>query len=84
MPVGAIGRVERRRVDHPDDVDDKPREVILRQPVPDIRRHQERLLTITRDEVLRHPGIVLNPPDSRTFVRQPRVEALATTTEQRG
>jgi hypothetical protein len=41
----------------------KPREMPLRNPIRRIRRHQKRLLTTTRNEVLRHKRIVLNPPD---------------------
>jgi hypothetical protein len=52
-------RLEPRGVHHTDRVDHKPREVILRQPLPDVRWQQERLLAITRDEVLRYAGIVL-------------------------
>jgi hypothetical protein len=37
--------------------------VVLRQPLPQARRQQQLLLAIARNEVLRHPGIVLNPPD---------------------
>jgi hypothetical protein len=37
--------------------------VPLRQPIPDVRRQQKRLLTIGRDEVLAHTGIVLTAPD---------------------
>jgi hypothetical protein len=37
--------------------------MIRRQPVPDIRRQQEPLLTITTNEVLRHPGIAPLGPD---------------------
>ena len=41
----------------------------LRKPVTDVGRHQERLLAITRDEILRHPGIVLNAPDGNRDLR---------------
>jgi hypothetical protein len=34
-----------------------------RQPLADVGRHQERLLTITRDKALAHHQMVLNPPD---------------------
>jgi hypothetical protein len=60
MAIAGIKRVEihlLNRVDH------KPREVILRQPIPHVRRHQERLLAITRNKALSHPRIVLNPSD---------------------
>jgi hypothetical protein len=37
--------------------------VILRQPIAQTRRHQQDLLTLTRQEVLGHHRIVLRPPD---------------------
>ena len=64
VPVGAIGRVERRQIQLLNGIDDEPREVALRQPPANIRRHQKYLLAITRDEVLPHQRIVLNPSDS--------------------
>ena len=42
-----------------------------RQPLPQIRRQQQRLITIHRDEVLRHHQSVLNRPDRPPFMRQP-------------
>jgi hypothetical protein len=45
-------------------IHDEPRQVLLRQPLTQARRQQQLLLTITRDEVLRHHRIVLNPPDA--------------------
>ena len=41
----------------------EPRQVILRQPIAQARRHQQDLLTLARQEVLRHQRIVLRPPD---------------------
>jgi len=61
--IDPIGRVERLKLHRGDGVNDKPREMALGQPLADIRRHQKRLLAITRDEALAHPEIVLNPPD---------------------
>ena len=61
--VVAIAGQERRQIHRLDSVQDKPREVILRQPLPQTRRQQQLLLAITRDEVLRHPDMVLTPPD---------------------
>jgi hypothetical protein len=46
-----------------DGVDDKPRQVALRQPLAQARGQQQLLLTITTEEVLRHPGIVLLAAD---------------------
>jgi hypothetical protein len=45
--------------------------VIIGHPIHQIRRHQHRLPTVTSNEVLRHPGMVLNRPDD-PFTRQPR------------
>jgi transposase len=58
-----IGRIENVEVHLADGVDDKPGEVVLRQPVPDVGWHQKRLRTITRDKALGHHEMVLNPPD---------------------
>jgi len=38
-----------------DRVDHEPRQMILRQPIPQRRRQQKRLLTMTINEVLSHP-----------------------------
>ena len=50
-----------------DRLDHEPRQMIGRQPIPQRRRHQERLVTVTIDEVLGHPRIPLNAPDGRTL-----------------
>jgi len=63
VPVDAIGSKERRQIERIDRVQDEPGEVILREPLAQARRQQQLLLAITRDEVLRHPDIVLTPPD---------------------
>jgi hypothetical protein len=57
--VAAIRAIERLQSHLRDGVDHEPHEVVLRQPVADIRRHQKRLLAITRDEALAHHEIVL-------------------------
>jgi hypothetical protein len=54
MAVLAVGAIERRQVKLRDRLQHKPREVILRQPLTQARRQQQLLLTIARDEVLRH------------------------------
>jgi hypothetical protein len=63
-PVAAIDRIERIEIHRFDSPKHKPREVILRQALPDIRRHQERLLAVTRDEARAHAAIVLLGPGS--------------------
>src|SRR5689334_1624149 len=50
--------------------------MVLRQPLTQTRWQQQLLIPVARDEVLRHPESLLNPPDSRAFVRHPRREAL--------
>ena len=41
--------------------------MIGREPIPQRRRHQETLLTVTFNEVLGHPRIPLNGPDGTTL-----------------
>jgi hypothetical protein len=77
MPIGAIGVIERRQLQRLHAIQQEPRKVIPRQPVPQRRRQQQLLIPITRQEVLRHAVIVLNPPDNNPFARQPRVKAAA-------
>lgn len=63
FPVRAIGRIERIKIQLTHRCDHEPRQMVLRQPVPQRRRQQKRLLTITIPKVLTHPDIQLNPPD---------------------
>jgi hypothetical protein len=63
MPIGAIVAVERGEIQRVDGVDDKPREMTLRQPLAQARRQQQLLLAITHQEVLRHSEIVLTATD---------------------
>ena len=62
-PVLAIGAIERIQIHLADGIDHEPRQVVLREPVPDVGRHQKRLLAITRDKALAHHQMVMNPPD---------------------
>jgi hypothetical protein len=62
-PVPAVGRIEIVEVHLAHGIEHEPREVTFRQPLPNIRRHQKRLLAITRDKALAHHQMVLNPPD---------------------
>jgi hypothetical protein len=71
VAVLAIAAIKRRQIHLRDRLQHTPRQVLLRQPLPQARRQQQLLLTITRDEVLRHPEIVLNPPDSTTVCATP-------------
>jgi hypothetical protein len=82
--VDAIGRVERIEIHLGDGIDHESREVIHRQPLADIRRHQERLLTITRDKALSRLRIALNPPDATRHMRQPQAIAKARAVRERG
>jgi hypothetical protein len=63
VTVGSVRRVERLQIKPTDRIDHEPRKMVLRQPIPQRRRHQESLLTITIDEVLRHAGIPPRRPD---------------------
>ena len=71
MPVRAIGGKERLEIKPSDRVKHEPREMILRQPLPQRRRQQKRLLTITINEVLSHPGIQRTRADRPPFMRHP-------------
>jgi len=59
MTVVSIAGIERPEIQLSHRGQDKPREVILRQPLTQARRQQQLLLTITTQEVLRHPEMVL-------------------------
>jgi hypothetical protein len=72
VAVLAIGGVERRGIHHADGVDDEPGQVVLGQPLPNVRRQQERLLAIARQEVLRHSDILNNTSDRRARSPSPQ------------
>jgi hypothetical protein len=63
-----MGGIERLEIHLLNRVDHEPREVPFRQPLADVGRQQKRLLTITRDESLRHRGILFNRPDESTVL----------------
>src|SRR5829696_7176084 len=71
MTVVAITAVERGQIHLLDRIKHEPRQVLLRQPLTQARRQQQLLLTITRDEVLRHHQMLLTAPDRPRFVRHP-------------
>jgi hypothetical protein len=71
VAIVAIGRVERRQIHRLDRLDHEPRQVILGQPLPQRRRQQQLLVAITAKEVLRHPKMVLTPPDDTPITQQP-------------
>jgi hypothetical protein len=75
-PILAITRIKRRQIHVPDRVDHEPRQMVLRQPLPQRRRHQQQLLTITLDEVLSHAQKLLKPAGQtqglRNSLRQER------------
>ena len=76
-PVSAIRTIELTQIHPRHSVQDEPHQVPVRQPIPHIRRQQERLITITTNEVLSHPGMVLNPPDDTAITRHPLAKAIA-------
>ena len=63
MAVRAIVGVELAQIHLLNRLEQKPRQMVLRQPLAQRRRQQERLLTITPDEVLGHSEIVIADPD---------------------
>ena len=54
VTVNAIGRVERLQVELLDRLDHEPGQMVFIQPVAQVRRQQQRLLTVTPKEVLGH------------------------------
>jgi hypothetical protein len=60
LAVSAIGAVEPVEVHVINGAQHRPDQMILGQPVSQRRRQQQHLLTIARDEVLAHLGMVLN------------------------
>jgi hypothetical protein len=75
VAVRAIGAVEPGQIELSDRVDDEPRQVILRQPLPQARRQQQRLVAVTREEVLRHAVIVNAAPDGNDDSTRPTTRA---------
>ena len=63
LTVVAIDRVERAQIERRDGVDHEPRQMPIGQPLAQARRQQQLLIAITREEVLRHPEMVLTTPD---------------------
>jgi quercetin dioxygenase-like cupin family protein len=72
----AIAGEERPEIHRVDGTKHEPRQVILRQPLAQARRQQQLLLAIARDEVLRHPEMLLTTSDG-PLVQQPPREAVA-------
>ncbi len=59
VTITPIGPIERIKVHLLDRIDHKPRQMITRHPIPNVRRQQKPLLTTALNEVLRHAEIVL-------------------------
>jgi hypothetical protein len=57
VAVGAVGGVERLEVEFVDRLDHEPGEVILRQPVAEIRRQEQGLAAVAGEEVLSHGSV---------------------------
>jgi hypothetical protein len=61
-PVLTVGTIKRLQMHLFHRRQNEPRQMAIRQPIPRVRGHQERLLTITRQEVHSHTQKCLNPP----------------------
>jgi hypothetical protein len=81
--VVAITRMKRPQVQLGHRIQDEPRQVLFGQPLPQARRQQQLLLAITRDEVLRHHRIVLNPPDATPVCATPSAQSGTPSTASR-
>jgi hypothetical protein len=60
LPIGAIRPIEPVQIHLINRPQHRPHQMILRQPIHQRRRQQQHLPTITRNEVLTHPNIVLS------------------------
>jgi hypothetical protein len=67
VAIGPVVGIEAAQVHVLDRGQDRPHQVILRQPLKQRRRHQKHLLTITFDELGSHAGIVFGAPDGTLF-----------------
>src|SRR4051794_24829243 len=76
MTIDPIDRQKRRKIELCDRVDHEPRQMPFGQPIPQTRRQQQLLITITRDEVLRHSEMVVTTPDGAPFMQQPPCQAV--------
>jgi hypothetical protein len=63
VTIGPIRGIERAQAHLLDRIDHKPRQMIWREPIPNVGRQQKPLLTTTLNEVLRHTEIVFNGAD---------------------
>ena len=76
LAVEPIRSGERGQITLPHRVQHHPRKIVLGQPLPHIRRHQEHLITIRLDEVLRRDQMVPTGhaprPAPRRVTRQAR------------
>jgi len=76
LAVEPIRSGERGQITLPHRVQHHPRKIVLGQPLPHIRRHQEHLITIRSDEVLRRDQILPTGhaprPAPRRITRQAR------------
>ena len=63
LPVRAIRPIKPIEIHLLDRAQHRPHEMILRQPIRQRRRQQQHPSAVARDEVLTHPGMVLNHPD---------------------
>jgi hypothetical protein len=52
VPICSVGAVELAQIHLCDGVNHKPREVPLGQPIADIRRQEERMITVSGEEVV--------------------------------
>jgi hypothetical protein len=71
VAVGAVGGVEGLDIELLDRLDYEPGKVVLGQPVAQIRWQQERLVTVTGEEVLGHDWMLRNGSDSRGLWQAP-------------
>jgi hypothetical protein len=71
MTVKAVIAIERGEIHLLDGIHDRPHQVIPRQPVPQIRKHQKRLIPLTLNEILGHTRSLISPRLQVRFLHGP-------------
>ena len=65
MPVCSVRAVERLEVELPHRVDHEPGEVVVVEPVAQVRRQEHRLVAVAGEEVLGHARMLAVQPDAQ-------------------
>jgi hypothetical protein len=81
VAVGAVGGVEGLEIELVDRLDHEPGEVVVVEPVAEVRRQEHRLVAVAAEEVLGHGPILFAVADVKRALRRGFV---ATASARRG